>query len=157
MSAFEGQSDADIIAQQQASLDAKGTFQGKQKATAISDESNVTDAGLGEFETPRGVPQVSTGRTGQTGGGEKPQVCGHAVALGSRDTEHPGGRGRTRGHRIVVGDIRGPWRGQGGLAKANCGSSRHWQRSVRRRRVASAEIVRSLAQGRRPGRPIGAG
>ena len=45
-----------------------------QSSTATSDESNVTDAGLDEFPTVRGVPQVSTGRTGQTGGGEKPQV-----------------------------------------------------------------------------------
>ncbi|CAD6565884.1 MAG: hypothetical protein CYPHOPRED_000083 [Cyphobasidiales sp. Tagirdzhanova-0007] len=68
---FEGKSDQDIIAEQAASLDAKSRNPSLFQSRVDNTESGVTDGeNLNEFQ---GV-QVTTGRTGQTGGGENPQL-----------------------------------------------------------------------------------
>ena len=105
-----GKSDAQIVNEQEASLNAKSSqysseqFDSKQTDGSYESggarglrsiaEIAVNESNLDEFSAPRGVPQTTYGRTGQTGGGENDQQIPPEEG-GYDGTNGAGGRSNT--------------------------------------------------------------
>lgn len=74
MSRFENATDAEIIARSEQDLNALARKSGTTLESTLADESGVDDEAVRGFPTVAGMPQVTTGRTGQTGGGTNAQI-----------------------------------------------------------------------------------